>query len=289
MWPADSCDSRPTSFGPPTTSSAPSPLVLLAQPPVTLWRPQVAKKHNLPYGFLRQPLGPPPSVLLVPQSLPTARSPDVTLEEQRALLQSWWSDQRQGRHPHRSRWRWRSWLYDRQIEPSHRRNLKKQTDLSHNSEDSSTLERAPYIQHSLVISKLPYLPPHAQLRIAIGMYASARPSAPPWVCAPASPHGGGWAKSRSLATASRKSRTRLYSYTAIPCLTRSSSVSSSSQPSQFHLYINWYTDQILPSAILTSRNPNSAKVLRTHSLWTRCPGSRYRPNSGVQSAPTCKQ
>lgn len=164
-------------------------------------------------------------------------------------------------------------------------------DLSHNSEHSSTLERAPYIQHSLVISKLPYLPPHAQLRIAInGMYASARPYAPPWECAHASPHGGGRAKSRSLATASRKSRTRLYSYTAIPCLTCSSSVSSSSQPSQFRLYINWYTDQILPSAILTSSYPNSAKVLRTQSLWTRCsPGSPYRPNSGVQSAPTCKQ
>ena len=289
MWPADSCDSRPTSSGPPTTSSAPSPLVLLAQPPVTLWRPQGAKNTTCPMGSSDSPCGLLQVSCWLRKAFLQRAVPMSQLEEQRALLQSWWSDQRQGRHPHRSRWRWRSWSYDRQIEPSHRRNLKKQTDLSHNSEDSSTLERAPYIQHSLVISKLPYLPPHAQLRIAIGMYASARPSAPPWVCAPASPHGGGWAKSRSLATASRKSRTRLYSYTAIPCLTRSSSVSSSSQPSQFHLYINWYTDQILPSAILTSRNPNSAKVLRTHSLWTRCPGSRYRPNSGVQSAPTCKQ
>ena len=93
------------------------------------------------------------------------------------------------------------------------------------------MEQPPYIQHSLVISKLPYLPPHAQMRIAIGMYASARLCAPPWECAHASSHGGGRAKSRSLATASRKSRTRLYSYTAIPCLTCSSSVSSSSQPS----------------------------------------------------------
>ena len=182
-----------------------------------------------------------------------------------------------------ARRRWRPWWYGRrQIEPSHRRNLKKQTDLSHNSEHSSTLERAPCIQHSLVISKLPYLPPHAQLRIAIdGMYASARPYPPPWVCALAPSHGGVRAKSRSLATASRKSRTRLYSYTAIPCLTCSSSVSSSSQPSQLRLYINWYTDQILPSAILTQpklcKSFKNSILVNLFTLLTelRCPKCPY--------------
>lgn len=120
------------------------------------------------------------------------------------------------------------------------------------------MEQPPYIQHSLVISKLPYLPPpeYARMRIAPRTHPRARLCAPPPCrvsCARSSPPGWVRAKSRSLASASRKSRTRLYSYTAIPCLTRSSRTSSSSsiQPSRFRLYINGGDIRIIPSAILT--------------------------------------
>ena len=118
------------------------------------------------------------------------------------------------------------------------------------------MEQPPYIQHSLVISKLPYLPPPNTRGCVLHTYPSARLCAPPPCrvsCARRSPHSWVRAKSRSLASASRKSRTRLYSYTAIPCLTCSSRPSSSSsiQPSRFRLYINGGDIRIIPSAILT--------------------------------------
>ena len=94
------------------------------------------------------------------------------------------------------------------------------------------MEQPPYIQHSLVISKLPYLPPPKTRGCVLHARAHprARLCAPPPCrvsCARTSPPGWVRAKSRSLASAaSRKSRTRLYSYTAIPCLTCSSKASS---------------------------------------------------------------
>ena len=178
----DSCDSRPTSSGPPTTSSAPQPSgAPLAQYGHSLEAPG-GQKHNLPLmGSSDSPCG-----LL-----------EVSCWFRKAFLQRVQSRCHIGRAVRYALTfavlviRSAPWLTssspDEGGDPGNmidRLNPRikeiSRNRRSHNSEDSSTLERAPYIQHSLVISKLPYLPPHAQLRIAIdGTYASARLCAPP--------------------------------------------------------------------------------------------------------------
>ena len=124
------------------------------------------------------------------------------------------------------------------------------------------MEQPPYIQHSLVISKLPYLPPPKTRGCVLHVRAHprARLCAPPPCrvsCARTSPPGWVRAKSRSLASAaSRKSRTRLYSYTAIPCLTSSSKASSHPDSVCISTVVIYRSSQ----AQYSRKFPNSAKV-----------------------------
>ena len=124
------------------------------------------------------------------------------------------------------------------------------------------MEQPPYIQHSLVISKLPYLPPPKTRGCVLHARAHprARLCAPPPCrvsCARTSPPGWVRAKSRSLASAaSRKSRTRLYSYTAIPCLTCSSKASSHPDSVCISTVVIYRSSQ----AQYSRKFPNSAKV-----------------------------
>ena len=146
------------------------------------------------------------------------------------------------------------------------------------------MEQPPYIQHSLVISKLPYLPPPKTRGCVLHVRAHprARLCAPP-PCRVSSPRTSppGWvrAKSRSLASASRKSRTRLYSYTAIPCLTCSSKASS--HPDSVCISTDGDI-QIIPSAILTDHaSPQTLQkfsfLVNMFTLLTvlRCPKCPY--------------
>ena len=146
------------------------------------------------------------------------------------------------------------------------------------------MEQPPYIQHSLVISKLPYLPPPKTRGCVLHVRAHprARLCAPPPCrvsCARTSPPGWVRAKSRSLASASRKSRTRLYSYTAIPCLTCSSKASS--HPDSVCISTDGDI-QIIPSAILTDHaSPQTLQkfsfLVNMFTLLTvlRCPKCPY--------------